>query len=82
MYAIRFPGEVSQPSNEALHAYARLEFRREDVHWLIASSRAVRKPKPAPRSFRLFARRARPTHAPVAHKGSPRLRAEEGRSPA
>lgn len=80
MYAIRFPGEVSQRSNEALRAYARLEFRREDVHWLLASSRVVRKPKAPRRTLTLFARRVRPSHAPVAHKGSPRLSAQEGPS--
>lgn len=82
MYAIRIPGEVSQRSNEALRAYARLEFPREDVQWLLATARRVQKPKRAPRTLRLFTRRARPTHMPVAHKGSPRLPAGEGPSPA
>lgn len=82
MYTIRIPGEVSLRTNEGLRAYARLEYRREDVHWLLAAARASKTPKIVRRPLALFARRARPSHAPVAHKGSPRLAAGEGPSSA
>jgi hypothetical protein len=82
MYAIRIPGEVSLRKNEALAAYARMEYRSEDVYWLLAAARAKRASKAPTRSWRLFGRRASPTHAPVAHKGSPRLSAEEAPFPA
>lgn len=82
MYAIRIPGEVPRQKNEELAAYARMEYRGEDVYWLLAATRAKRASRAPPRSWRLFGRRTSPTHAPVAHKGSPRLSAEEAPFPA
>ncbi len=81
MYAIRIPGDVSLPKNEALRSYARLEYRTEDVRWLLASARRAKKTVKPVRPLRLFARRSAPTHAPVACKGTPRLGAHEATSP-
>ncbi len=81
MYGIRLDGTVNLRTNDALREYARLEYRREDVAWLIATAKAAKKARRPARSFRLFARRSRPTHRPVACKGSPNRSTAEAAVP-
>ncbi len=82
MYAIRIPGDVSPRTNAALRDYARLEYRKEDVHWLLASSRRAKRTIKPRRPLRLFTRKAAPAHRPVACKGTPRYEAGEAKASA
>ncbi len=82
MYSMAIDGKVRPQLNASVREYARLEYRREDVAWIIATAKAARKARRPARSFRLFARRARPSHRPVACKGSPKRSAAEAAVPA
>ena len=77
MYAIRSYGDAPLRTNAALREYARLEYRAEDAHWLLAASEAVRKAPRTPLRIRLLVRRARPSPRAVACKGSPRREVQE-----
>lgn len=77
MYAFQLDGNVRLRTNAALREYARLEYPREDVRWLLATAKAASKPKRRlPRFPRLLGRPA-PAPRPVACKGTPR-RSPEG----
>jgi len=82
MYGIPFAGNVRLQTNDTLREYARLEYRVEDVHWLRAAVKAAAASRRTRRPLRRFARRARPSHRPVACKGSPRGQVQEAPSPA
>ncbi len=82
MYAIRLDGNVNLRTNDALREYARLEYRREDVAWILATTKAAKRARRAVRPFRLLARRAPPSHRPVACKGNPTGSPAEGATPA
>ncbi|HII40758.1 MAG TPA: hypothetical protein HA326_06025 [Thermoplasmata archaeon] len=69
-------------TNDALREYARLEYRSEDLLWLRATVKAALGTPRTPRRTGLLARRARPSHRPVACKGSPRRQLQEAASPA
>ncbi len=77
MYGIQLDGNVHLRTNAALREYARLEYRREDVQWLIASAKGAAKPRRSVPRFPRFLRRPAPTPRPVACKGTPR-RSPEG----
>ncbi len=82
MYAFRIPGEANLRTNAALREYARLEYRGEDVQWLLAAARTPRHVPRARRALLRLARRTHPSPRPVACKGTPRRAAEEAASPA
>jgi hypothetical protein len=82
MYGIPLDGNVRLRTNETLREYARLEYRQEDVHWLLAAARAASGTPRTRRRLGIFERRARPSHVPVACKGSPRRQVQEAPSPA
>ncbi len=81
MYAIPFDGHVRLTRNEALREYARLEYRGDSVHWLLASAPRRRRAALKLPRLRLFARSAKPAARPVACKGQPRRTSEEAASP-
>ncbi len=81
MYGIPLDGNVRLQTNATLREYARLEYRNEDVLWLRAAIKAATAPRRPRRPLRLLGRLARPSHRPVAHKGSPRLQVQEIRAP-
>ena len=83
MYAIRVATEPRLRTTPALREYARLEYGREDLSWFLASTaRANRKAANRGRKPRFAFLRARPSHQPVAHKGSPRGLTVEAKAPA
>jgi hypothetical protein len=81
MYGIPLDGNVRLRTNASLRAYAQLEYPNEDVLWLLASTKATPGTRRTRRHLGLFERRARPSHTPVACKGSPRIEVPEAPSP-
>lgn len=77
MYAFQLDGNVRLRTNAALREYARLEYPREDVHWLLATAKPAARPKRTVPRFPRFTRRAARAPRPVACKGTPR-RSPEG----
>ena len=81
MYGIQFDGIVRLRTNEDLRAFARLEYPRESLHWVLAATRRAPKPRRPRNRLRLFVPRPRPATGPVACKGTPRRTPEAVPSP-
>ena len=83
MYAIRVETDPRLRTTPALREYARLEYGREDLSWFLATAgRAIRTAPNRALKPRLALFRRRPSHRPVAHKGSPRGVPTEATAPA
>ncbi len=74
MYAIGLDVNASLRTNAALREYARNEYGSRNVEWFLATIRPRRRKTlrtPLVSHFRPV--RAKPSHRPVGHKGTPRL---------
>ncbi len=82
MYAIRLDVDPRLGTNSALREYARTEYGRDEIAWILAAAKAPRRKLARP-SFaaRFRIGRARPARRSVACKGSPRNRSSEESSP-